>query len=120
MFIRDVFYHIAIVSKGIGLVSWNNWIFKGILGFVCIIGIGPGFLNPYSVVVVNGEGPLLRTNEVPQLFPHRREPMPHSPNVPYNIRSCPFLFYLFLLICLLLLFDYLKVNKLETIVGQLC
>ncbi|KII72165.1 hypothetical protein RF11_10258 [Thelohanellus kitauei] len=55
MVIRDVFHHTAIVVKGIGPVSWRNWIFKGILGSVCRIGMGPGFWIPESVFVGNGE-----------------------------------------------------------------
>ncbi|KII69199.1 hypothetical protein RF11_08897 [Thelohanellus kitauei] len=47
-------------------------------------------------------------------------PMLHSPNFPYDTYSCPFLFNLFLLICLLPLFDYFKVNKIKTIADQLC
>ncbi|KII62071.1 hypothetical protein RF11_02571 [Thelohanellus kitauei] len=43
---RNVFDHNTIVVKGIGPVSWRIWIFKGILGSVYRIGMGPGFWIP--------------------------------------------------------------------------
>ncbi|KII61028.1 hypothetical protein RF11_01745 [Thelohanellus kitauei] len=98
MVIQNVFEHVAIVVKGISPVSWTELVFKGISGSLYTIGMGPSFRILKSVAMVNGEGPLLRTLDVPQFSPHLQEPVPNSPNVPYDICSCPFLFHQFLLL----------------------
>ncbi|KII63963.1 hypothetical protein RF11_08100 [Thelohanellus kitauei] len=66
MVIQNVFDHVAIVFKGISPVSWRELVFKGISGSLYTIGMGPSFRILESVAMVNGEGPLLRTLDVPQ------------------------------------------------------